>query len=342
MVQEQVRVRCVNFNPWCDLCYTLTTLAQLQALKEQVDPWDLEAYVMAAQVYRFNGVHQPFWHDWALAEPSKFLTPEPLHHWHKMFWDHDAKWCIRVVGGAEIDFRFLVLHPHTGFHHFKEGISKLKQVTGCEHRDIQHYIIPIIAGAVPKCFLIMVHALTDFHYLSQALEISDKMCIKIQDALAEFHKHKDAIISAGGRTGKKRNIINNWYILKLEFMQSVVPNLRDNGFAMQWSADPTEHAHITEIKHPSKSTNHQEYESQICHYLDHTDKCRRFDLATAVCEASIDFRLIDGGPHDEGELQNASDDENDSLYDPEETEAGAFDTLTSTTTLLLAVSLAGT
>ena len=200
-----------------------TTLAQLQALEERVDPWDLEAYVTAAELFRLNSVHQPFWCDLALAEPSKFLTPEPLHHWHKMFWDHDAKWCIRVVGGAEIDFRFSVLHPHTGFCHFKEGISKLKQVTGHEHHDIQCYIIPIIAGAVPKRFLIVVRALTDFRYLSQAPEISNEMCIKIQDALAEFHEHKDAIISAGGRTGKKRNVINNWYIPKLEFMQSVVP-----------------------------------------------------------------------------------------------------------------------
>ena len=62
----------------------------------------------------------------------------------------------------------------------------------------------------------------------------------------------------------------------------------------------------------------------------------------AVCAASIDFRLIDGGPHDEGELQNAPDDENDSLYDPEETEAEALDAVTSTTTLLSTVSLAGT
>ena len=227
-----------------------------------------------AELFRLNGVHQPFWRDWALAEPSKFLTPEPLYHWHKMFWDHDAKWCIRVVGGAEIDFRFSVLHPHTGFRHFKEGISKLKQVTGHEHHDIQRYIIPIIAGAVPKRFLIAVRALTDFCYLSQALEISDEMCIKIQDALAEFYEHKDAIILAGGRTGKKRNVINNWYIPKLEFMQSVVPNLHDTGVAMQWSVDPTECAHITEIKHPSKSTNNQDYKSQICRYLDCAEKCQ--------------------------------------------------------------------
>jgi hypothetical protein len=53
-----------------------------------------------------------------------------------MFWGHDVKWCIHVLGAAEIDFRFSVLHPHTGFRHFKEGISKLKQVTGWEHRDL--------------------------------------------------------------------------------------------------------------------------------------------------------------------------------------------------------------
>ena len=273
---------------------------------------------------------QPFWCDWPLAEPPKFLTPELLHHWHKMFWDHDAKWCICVVGDAEIDFQFSVLHPHR-FHHFKEGISKLKQVTGCKHCDVQHYIIPIIAGAVLKCFLIAVCALTDFHYLSQAPEITDETCMKIQDALAEFHKHKDVIISAGGQIGKKRKVIDNWYIPKLKFMQSVVPNIHDNGVAMQWSADPAEHAHITEIKHPSKSTNNQDYESQLCHYLDHADKCRQFNLATAVHEASINFQLIDGSPCNEEELQDVNDNKSDldsDLDNPDDPKAEVLDTVT--------------
>lgn len=92
-----------------------TTMAQLQAIESRVDPWDLDAYVKEAKMFRLNGVHRPFWRDWPLADPSIFLTPEPLHHWHKQFWDHDAKWCMRVVGNAEIDFRFAILHPHSGF-----------------------------------------------------------------------------------------------------------------------------------------------------------------------------------------------------------------------------------
>jgi hypothetical protein len=99
-----------------------------------------------------NDVHCPFWCDYPLAEPSVFLTPEPLHHWHKQFWDHDVKWCINAVSTAEIDFRFSILQPHTSFCQFREGISNLKQVTGQEHCDVEHYIIPVIAGAVSTSF----------------------------------------------------------------------------------------------------------------------------------------------------------------------------------------------
>ncbi|KAG9310021.1 hypothetical protein JVU11DRAFT_10058 [Chiua virens] len=49
---------------------------------------------------------------------------------------------------------------------------------------------------------------------------------------------------------------------------------------MQWSADPTEHAHIQEIKIPARAGNNQDYYSQIARHLDHSEKCLRFDIAT--------------------------------------------------------------
>ena len=282
-----------------------TTLARLHAIEETVSPWELAKYIKASSAQRLNGVHRPFWRDWPLSEPSTFFTPEPLHHWHKMFWDHDAKWCIRAVGDAEIDFRFTILHPHTGFRQFNEGISKLKQVTGREHREIQRYLIPTIADAVPKDFLIAVRSLMDFRYLAQAPEISDQICTEIDTALEEFHNHKQAIISAGARTGKGNNVINNWYIPKLELLQSVTSNIRENGVAIQWSADVTERCHVTEVKDPSHGNN-QDYESQICRYLDRTDKCRRFDIATAIREARVDFRFL---------TDNLGPENNDNDYD---------------------------
>jgi hypothetical protein len=244
-----------------------TTLAHLHAIEDTVSPWELATYIKQASIYRLNGVHCPFWRDWPLLEPSTFFTPEPLHHWHKMFWDHDAKWCIRAVGGTEIDFCFAILHPHTGFRQFNEGISSLKQVAGREHRDIQRYLIVVIAGAIPKNFLIAIHSLMDFRYLAQAPEISGQICTEMDDALKEFHDHKHAIISAGARTSKGGRVIDNWYIPKIKLLQSVTSNIRENGAAIQWSGDATERCHVAEIKEPARSSNNVEVQCQWAHGL---------------------------------------------------------------------------
>ena len=129
----------------------------------------------------------------------------------------------------------------------------------------------------------------DFRYLAQMLEIDEEMCTRTEAALKEFHRYKDSIIAAGARQGKGHNVIDNWYIPKLEFLQSVVPNIHANGIALQWSADGTERAHIDVIKNPSDSCNNQNYESQICRYLDRAEKCQRFDLSTAIRDSGIDF-----------------------------------------------------
>lgn len=49
---------------------------------------------------------------------------------------------------------------------------------------------------------------------------------------------------------------------------------------MQWSADATEHAHVQEIKIPARMSNNQNYYEQIARYLDRSDRCFRFDVAT--------------------------------------------------------------
>ena len=66
------------------------------------------------------------------------------------------------LGDAKIDYHFTILHPHTSFHQFNEGISRLKQVTGLEHCEIQHYLVLVIADAIPKDFLIAIRSLMDF------------------------------------------------------------------------------------------------------------------------------------------------------------------------------------
>ena len=134
---------------------TIETINKINSSQTALE--SLEKYEKTAKSYRLNGVQLPFWRDWPLSsDPSTFLTSEPLHHWHKQFWDHDVKWCIHMLGASEIDFRISVLHNRTGYQHFNEGISGLKQVTGREQRDLQRYILVVIADAVPPQFLIAV------------------------------------------------------------------------------------------------------------------------------------------------------------------------------------------
>ena len=282
-----------------------TTLAQLDAVAAKANPnGNLNAYCKEAKKFRLSGVHKPFWRDWPLAEPSLFLTPEPLHHFNKQFYDHDLKWCIRKLGDAEIDFRFSILQPHIGLRHFKDGVSRLKQVTGREHRNIQRYIVAIIAGAASQEFVIAIRSMMDFRYLAQAPEVDSSMCDKIDAALLEFHNHKSAITDARVRVGKRNRPIENWYIPKLELMQSVVTNIKANGAAINWTADHTEHAHIEVVKDPARSGNNQKYEEQICRYLDRSDKCRQFDLATAIRDAGIEFSTGDELDADDDDMPN--------------------------------------
>ncbi|KAG1796320.1 uncharacterized protein HD556DRAFT_1431393 [Suillus plorans] len=186
---------------------------------------------------------------------------------------------ICTVGETEIDFPFSALQPVTGFHHFYGGISKLKQVTGCAQCDIQHSIIVVSVDAVPSAVM------------TASPWIDDRDIERISTVLAKFHANKHAITAAGFCRGKRNKPINNWYIPKIELMQNIAPSIRNTGITMQWSADTTEHAHITEIKDPARSSNNNNYNSQICHHLDCADKCRRFDLATILLDLRLQTNL---------------------------------------------------
>ena len=126
------------------------TLAAIQAACAESSSSDFKEFLKTIRRYCLNGVIKPFWKGYPLSDPSIFFTPKVLHHIHRMFWDHDLKWCITAVGAAELDFRFSLLQTAVGYCAFMDGISTLKQVTGRDHRAVQRYIVGIIAGSVPR------------------------------------------------------------------------------------------------------------------------------------------------------------------------------------------------
>jgi hypothetical protein len=259
----------------------LSTIARINAVMQSVSHADVSEFFAMCKKFNLNGVHEPFWLDWALSDPSSFITPEPLHHIHRMFWDHDLQWAIFVVGAEELDFRFMMLQVPIGYRSFKDGVSTLKQVSGRDHRDVQRYLIGIIAAATPSDFLSAVRSLCEFRYLAQAPSFTEGAVAKLDRALKGFHTQKKAVIDSGARRGKSGED-KPWAIPKLELLQGVVPSIRSHGSIMQWSADPTERAHIDYVKVPGRAGNNHDYDEQVCRYLDRQEKCEKFALAMNV------------------------------------------------------------
>ena len=262
-------------------------------------PTDLINFLKVAKEHRLNGVFEPFWRDWLRSDPSKFLLLEVPHHLHCFSFDHDLQWCLAVVGDEELDYRFSLTRTLVGYRSFGEGVSKLKQVTGRDHCAIQCYIIGIVAGAVPSRLLSVICGLLDFHYLAQMPSFDESDLAKVDAALQSFHDNKDAITSTGVRS--------HFEIPKLELLHHAVPSIRASGAVLQWSADITEHVHVTEIKKPARAGNNQNYYSQIAHHLDCAEKCVRFNIATRI------LSLREGGTGGEDE-----DHEHEHEHEPDE------------------------
>lgn len=155
-----------------------------------------------------------------------------------------------------------------GWHQFKDGILCLKQVTGRNQHEIECYIVAVIADGTKEEVVTAIQYLMEFHYLAQSPTPNSDMCQQMLESLKAFHMYKHAIMDEKGRINKAGAPMGHWEIPKLELFQSVVPNIMANGAAIQYTADITEHLHVTEIKKPAHSGNNQNYDTQIVHALD--------------------------------------------------------------------------
>jgi hypothetical protein len=106
-------------------------------------------------------------------------------------------------------------------------------------------------------------------------------------------QYKDTIIKHKYRVGQKKKPIPHFEIPKLELLQSIVSCIQWSGSLPQWSADSTEHSHTQFVKKPKSKANGIKYYSQICRHLDHEEKIRMFDLASAAHESTSTDPLYD-------------------------------------------------
>ncbi|KAG2100377.1 uncharacterized protein F5147DRAFT_747111 [Suillus discolor] len=265
---------CFMPDPSQYICYVFTPL-----ITHEADPWDLNKFQKAAKAVHLSGVHMPYWRDWMFACPSVFLTGEVLHTCIKFFADHPLNWIKETVGKPELDARFMVQHKRVGTHHFTKGVTHVNQMTGREHRDIQCTIVASIAGVAPPKFIRAIRALVEFIYLSQNPVHSPDSLQSMAQALSDFHVFKDAIVNAEARRGKK-GVKEDFFILKLELLQSFGGTVERLGTLMQFSADMTERLLITHCKHLFGRTNWRstDFTEQCIRILNRQESMELFNL----------------------------------------------------------------
>ncbi|KAG1808440.1 uncharacterized protein BJ212DRAFT_1280723, partial [Suillus subaureus] len=103
----------------------------------------------------------------------------------------------------------------------------------------------------------------------------------------DFHCNKQAILNTEAQQGKS-STKDNFFIPKLELMQSFTCAIFHVGSLMQWIADVLECLLITHCKHPFECTScQQDFILQIAHILDREETIQLFDLYTLLSSSSM-------------------------------------------------------
>ncbi|KAG8720172.1 hypothetical protein FRC09_010014 [Ceratobasidium sp. 395] len=218
---------------------------------------------------------KPFWADLPHTNIFTCLTPDILHQLHKgVFKDHLMKWCLQLIERADknldnVDYRYMAMPDHSNLRHFSSGVSKLKQTTAHEHREMQKVFMAVMAGLVPNDVLPAILAVIDFIHFARLPVHTTATLDLLDEALDRFHEHKHVFI--------KYNIRTDFNINKIHAMCHYTEAILALGTADAYNTETPERLHIEFAKRAYKATNRRNFFQQMTVYLERREKVNKFD-----------------------------------------------------------------
>ncbi|KAF8605585.1 hypothetical protein BDV93DRAFT_532327 [Ceratobasidium sp. AG-I] len=218
---------------------------------------------------------RPFWAELPHADIFLSLTPDILHQLHKgVFKDHLMEWCLTLIRRADgsannVDYRYMAMPDHSNLRHFTSGVTKLKQTTANEHREMQKVFTAVMAGLVPERVLPAILAAIDFIHFARLPTHTTETIALLDNALDRFHENKQVFIDYGVRT--------HFNINKIHAMCHYAESIRELGAADAYNTETPERLHIEFAKRAYKATNRRNFFMQMTIYLERRERVNKFD-----------------------------------------------------------------
>ncbi|KAI0711013.1 hypothetical protein C8Q72DRAFT_790571 [Fomitopsis betulina] len=168
----------------------------------------------------------------------------------------------------ELDQRIRCLPPVYGTRHFKRGISALSQVSGSERKDMARILLGCLVGRIPHALMLTLRALLDFIYIAQYSTHNDQTLKYLEDALVQYHKHKDILKTLGIR--------QHLNIPKFHSLVHYADSICSLGTTDNYNTEMFERLHIDCAKKAWRASNYRNKRPQMTKWLEQREKIAMF------------------------------------------------------------------
>lgn len=213
-------------------------------------------------------VPEPFWENLPYADIHLSITPDVLHQLYSGVFVHMLGWCQTIVGKAELDERVKRLPPSFGIRQFSKGFSVLSNISGGERKHMAKILLGVIIGAVPKDVIHICRALLDFIYIAQYPSHSNETMEYLNEALNEFHNHKEIIITLG--------IQKDFDFPKLHSMLHYNRSITLFGTTDNYNTEMFERLHAEYVKPAFNATNKRNERPQMLQWYTRHERVEGF------------------------------------------------------------------